>query len=146
LFEPGQTFLGDWPTDSRDCVEMREGRPWTYQTDYAGLAGIIYCMMFGRYIETAEVTKPDGVRRFKVATPLKRYWQTDIWNKLFDVLLNPALARHDGTLPLVDELGSIEDEMADFLTTNCERKGKSLKKMLNQMYQYTKSNSPHARR
>lgn len=146
LFEPGQAFIGDWPTDARDCVDMREGRPWTYQTDYAGLAGIIYCMMFGKYIETIEVPNPNGIRRFKVSTPLKRYWQTDIWNRLFDVLLNPTLARHDGTLPLVDELGAIEDDMANFLTTNCERGGKSLRKMLNQMHQYTKNNSPHTRR
>jgi hypothetical protein len=146
LFQPGQKFIGDWPTDSRDCIEMREGRPWTYQTDYAGLAGIIYCMMFGKYIEIAEVSNPNGVRRFKVGTPLKRYWQTDIWNRVFDVLLNPTHARHDGTLPLVDELGAIEDDMANFLTSNCERKGKSLKKMLNQMHQYTKNNSPHARK
>ena len=146
LFEPGQAFMGDWPTDARDCIEMREGRPWTYQTDYAGLAGIIYCMMFGKYIETAEVSKPDGIRRFKVATPLKRYWQTDIWNRVFNILLNPTLARHDGTLPLVDELGVIEDDMADFLASNCERKGKSLKKMLNQMHQYTKNNSLHVRK
>ncbi|CCO28655.1 checkpoint serine/threonine-protein kinase [Rhizoctonia solani AG-1 IB] len=39
LFQPGQTFIGDWPTDQRDAIELREGRPWTFQTDYFGLAG-----------------------------------------------------------------------------------------------------------
>ncbi|KAF8309920.1 hypothetical protein DL93DRAFT_2141053 [Clavulina sp. PMI_390] len=140
LFDPEQTFIGNWPTDARDCVEMREGRPWTYQTDYAGLAGIVYCMMFGKYIETvAGPTTAKGRPRYKLATPLKRYWQTELWSRLFDVLLNPTLAREDGTLPLVDELAAIEDTMANWLAANCEKKGKSLKKMLGQMYQFSKN-------
>lgn len=144
LFEEGQTFVGDWATDARDCIEMREGRPWTYQTDYAGLAGIIYCMMFGKYIETTLSPKSTANQRwYKVATPFKRYWQTDIWNRLFDILLNPSSIRPDGSLPLVDELGQLQVEMGDWLAANSEKKGKSLKKMLNLMFQYTAKAKTH---
>ena len=70
LFPAGtaQTFTGDWETDQRDCVEMREGRAWSYQTDYSGLASICYCMLFGKYIMTEQ--SENG--RYRISTPLKR--------------------------------------------------------------------------
>jgi checkpoint serine/threonine-protein kinase len=73
LFPAGrkQTFVADWKTDERDCVEMREGRPWSYETDYFGLAGICYCMLFGKYIATETVDTPAG-KRCKIDQPLKR--------------------------------------------------------------------------
>lgn len=69
LFPAGekQKFMTDWKVDERDCVEMREGREWSYETDYFGLASICYCMLFGKYIST-EAT--GGWH--KIDTPLKR--------------------------------------------------------------------------
>lgn len=49
LYPEGQTFIADWQTDARDCVEMREARPWSFQTDYFGLASVLYCMLFGEF-------------------------------------------------------------------------------------------------
>jgi checkpoint serine/threonine-protein kinase len=101
LFPQEQTFIADWAVDARDCVEMREARPWSYQTDYFGLASICYCMLFGsscysllpnffsphvdistlfspcflgKYIETAVTPSEPGSigKRYKIATPLKR--------------------------------------------------------------------------
>lgn len=73
LFPAGnkQTFVSNWKTDERDCVEMREGRPWSYETDYFGLASICYCLLFGKYIGTEAVKTDDGVR-YKIDAPLKR--------------------------------------------------------------------------
>jgi len=65
--EEKQRFKADWKVDERDCVEMREGREWSYETDYFGLASICYCMLFGKYIST-EAT--GGWH--KIDTPLKR--------------------------------------------------------------------------
>lgn len=69
LFPAGeeQTFVADWPHDQRDCREMREGKAWSYQTDYAGLASVAYCLLFGKYIQTDVVGD-----RCKITTPLKR--------------------------------------------------------------------------
>jgi len=69
-----QIFVADWKTDERDCVEMREARPWSYQTDYFGLASVCYCLLFGKYISTEVAPNPPGEsgRRYKIATPLKR--------------------------------------------------------------------------
>ncbi|KAL4249777.1 Mitotic spindle checkpoint protein Bub1/Mad3 [Abortiporus biennis] len=134
LFPPHQTFSGDWPTDARDCLEMREGKSWSYQTDYFGLAGIIYCMLYGKYIEASSVIpappSSDGHPRYKLSTSFKRYWQTDIWTRLFDLLLNSSLARADGQLPLCDEIGSLRVEMESWLQANCNRASNSLKGLL----------------
>lgn len=76
LFPAGekQKFKADWKVDERDCVEMREDREWSYETDYFGLASICYCMLFGKYITTDEGVAPEGKsgRWHKIATPLKR--------------------------------------------------------------------------
>ncbi|PSS19952.1 hypothetical protein PHLCEN_2v3125 [Hermanssonia centrifuga] len=134
LFPVGQRFVGDWPTDARDCLEMREGKAWTYQTDYFGLAGIIYCMLYGKYIEASSVTEVstsgDSPTRYKLATPFKRYWQGDLWTRLFDVLLNPTLIRADGQLPLTVELEALRVEMETWLQANCNRASNSLKGLL----------------
>ncbi|KAK7050963.1 protein kinase [Paramarasmius palmivorus] len=128
LFPVGQTFIGEWQVDERDCFELREGRPWTFQTDYFGLAGIIYCMFFGKYISASALTQEDG--RWKISTPFKRYWQTELWKRLFDVLLNPQLARPDGSLPVSSELGSIREDMEEWLQGNCNRTSGTLKGLL----------------
>ncbi|CAL1716355.1 unnamed protein product [Somion occarium] len=134
LFPVNQQFVGDWPTDARDCLELREGRPWTFQPDYYGLAGIIYCMLYGKYIEASSVTlapgSSDGRPRYKLAAPFKRYWQVDLWTRLFDLLLNPTLVRLGGSLPLCDEMGALRGEMETWLQANCNRVSNSLKGLL----------------
>ena len=132
LFSPDQQFIADWATDDRDCFEVRENRPWTYQTDYFGLAGIIYCMLFGKYIQASSVVTHmhEGVQKHKIATPFKRYWQTDIWNRLFDILLNPCLVRPAGELPVCDALRGLRKEMEQWLQANCDRTSNTLKGLL----------------
>ncbi|KAG9315324.1 kinase-like domain-containing protein [Chiua virens] len=130
----GQQFIADWPTDDRDCFEIREGRPWTYQTDYFGLAGIVYCMLFGKYIEASSVMyapeSTDAEPIYKIATPFKRYWQTDILTRLFDMLLNPCRVREDGSLPICEGLGRVRVEMEAWLQSNCDRSSNTLKGLL----------------
>ncbi|KAJ7127002.1 hypothetical protein C8R44DRAFT_701920 [Mycena epipterygia] len=129
LFPSGQQFIADWDTDARDCFELREERPWTYQTDYFGLAGIIYCMLFGKYIQGNSVsTSKEG--RHRIETPLKRYWQTEIWDRLFGILLNPCTVREDGCLPLCQELGEVRGEMEAWLQAHCNRASNTLKGLL----------------
>lgn len=135
MFPPGQTFVAEWATDARDCVEMRDGRPWTYQADYFGLAGIMYCMLYGKYIEASSVVpvaqqdRANGPR-YKLATAFKRYWQTDLWTRLFDVLLNPCSVRPDGVLPISDTLAPLRAEMETWLQANCNRSSNTLKGLL----------------
>lgn len=108
-FRPDVAFIADWPTGPEDCVEMRQGRAWTYQIDYHGLAGIIHTMLFGKYIDTAVIPTPGmgatdarkadeddpraapAIEVYKIADKFKRYWQVELWTDVFDVLLNPLL-------------------------------------------------------
>jgi checkpoint serine/threonine-protein kinase len=144
MFPRGQTFVAEWATDARDCVEMREGRPWTYQADYFGLAGIVYCMLYGKYIEASSIVpvtpspspsqqqqqQGNNRSRYKLATAFKRYWQTDLWTRLFDVLLNPCLVNPDGALPVSDTLAQLRVEMETWLQANCSRSSNTLKGLL----------------
>ncbi|KAF8589804.1 hypothetical protein K439DRAFT_1657659 [Ramaria rubella] len=130
FYPPGQTFIADWITDGRDCIEMRQGSPWTFQADYSGLASVAYCMLFGKYIETTETVSPEGIRKLKSSQPMKRYWQMDLWNRLFDALLNPQQLRRDASLPITDELVALRHELENWIQDNCNKAGKNLKGML----------------
>ncbi len=127
LFPNGQQFIADWATDARDCFEIREDRPWTHQTDYFGLAGIVYCLLFGKYIQADSVILTGG--RYKVATPLKRYWQTELWTEFFDLLLNPGQFGN-GEIPITPELSLMRQRMETWLQSNCNRTSGTLKGLL----------------
>ena len=136
LFPAGhsQQFIADWPTDDRDCLEIRQNRPWTYQTDYFGLAGIVYCMLFGKYMDSVVVVLAPGSSEaesvYKIATPFKRYWQSGILTRLFDLLLNPSRVHSDGSLPICEELATVRMEMETWLQSNCNRSSNTLKGLL----------------
>lgn len=66
------------------CNEMRDGRLWTYQLDYYGIAGTIHAMLFGEYMKVEKGN--DG--KWKLKMKIKRYFRQEIWENLFDKLLN----------------------------------------------------------
>lgn len=112
-FDPNVQFIADWKTDEQDCVEMREARPWTYQIDYHGLACIAHSLLFGKYIETVGVGGLGaGKKRYGLKTAFKRYWKQEIWEPLFDLLLNPT---SHGQLPVTDPLKRCREQMEDHL-------------------------------
>ncbi|KAK0632264.1 Mad3/BUB1 homology region 1-domain-containing protein [Immersiella caudata] len=129
-FVPEVQFIADWKTSAQDCAEMREGRPWTWQIDYHGLAGTVHCLLFGKYIETVRCdagglgTAGVGGRRYKIRESLKRYWQTEIWAECFDVLLNPgqfAPQEEGQRMPVLRSMKSVREKMEGWLEANCER-------------------------
>ncbi|GJN72855.1 hypothetical protein PLIIFM63780_006920 [Purpureocillium lilacinum] len=126
-FVPDVEFIADWKTSSQDCAEMREGRPWTWQIDYHGLAGTVHCLLFGKYIETARCDQ-GGLgktgRKYRIRESLKRYWQTDLWGDCFDVLLNPGShleAEEAGKMPVLRSMRAVRERMEAWLEANCER-------------------------
>ncbi|GAA5997609.1 uncharacterized protein JCM10292_000967 [Rhodotorula paludigena] len=142
-FPAGQTFSSNQETDQFDCAEMREGRPWTFEPDYFGAASIAHTLLFGRYIETKQVPvvegDADGAQKWVLAQTFKRYYQADLWTRLFDLLLNPHTVHADGSLPITDELGSVRREMEGFLCTNGEKAGKSLRGLIKKLEIYSMS-------
>ena len=117
LFPLGQQFTTDWKVDKRDCLEMRQKLPWTYETDYYGLVGIVYCLLYGKYMEMPVLKQDtDGRVIQKLPATLKRYWRVDIWEPFFDMLLNPH--QFGIELPIVDELSSMRRRMEAWLVDN----------------------------
>ncbi|XP_053542019.1 mitotic checkpoint serine/threonine-protein kinase BUB1 isoform X2 [Ictalurus punctatus] len=83
LFPDGAQFTAHCMTSGFQCTEMLSGRPWTYQTDYFGVAGTVYCMLFGSYMQ---VRNDGGV--WKTNGVFKRNPHSDLWQEFFHVLLN----------------------------------------------------------
>ncbi|KAH9909181.1 Mad3/BUB1 homology region 1-domain-containing protein [Xylariomycetidae sp. FL2044] len=167
-FAPNVRFVADWKTSPADCVEMRQGRPWTYQIDYHGLAGIVHCLLFGKYIETVECSNGGGgagalglgalasAKRYKVRESFKRYWQTEIWARLFDVLLNPAAQQqqhaaaeppgggggapnnNNKLLPVTKALAGVRETMEAWLEANCD-KGVGLRGLMARVEAFVKA-------
>ena len=159
-------FLADWKTGKQDCVEMRELRPWTYQVDYWGVAGVVHNLLFGKYIDDVVVVPVDesngtrgggggasisnsnvhsgigvGVgqkKKYKLKEGLKRYWRTDLWAPLWDILLNPAAnAAADGEegeiggkMPCVKGLARCRVGMEEWLAGEGGRRNGGLKAAL----------------
>ncbi|KAI1083168.1 Mad3/BUB1 homology region 1-domain-containing protein [Whalleya microplaca] len=138
-FVPEVQFVAEWKTTATDCAEMREGRPWTWQIDYHGLAGIVHCLLFGRYIETVRCDEGGlgtaAGRRYRVREPLKRYWQTDIWNECFDILLNPGThveCEEGQRMPVTRSMRRVRERMEKWLEANCE-KGTGLRALMGRL-------------
>ncbi|KAJ8107267.1 hypothetical protein OPT61_g8986 [Boeremia exigua] len=143
-FRPDVQFIADWECTEADCAEMREARPWTYQIDYHGLAGIVHNLLFGKYMSTV-AEKGAGLgagatKTYKIKESLKRYWQTDIWHECFDLLLNPLMHMGDeegGKLPVLKGMREVREKMETHLESNCE-KGIGLKALVRKMEEAVK--------
>ena len=156
-FRADVQFVADWKTGKADCVEMRELRPWTWQVDYWGMAGVIHSLLFGKYIEDMPVDAPHGgaaasykhdlgggcggagetaaaevgiqtgkMKRYKLKESLKRYWQTELWAPLFELLLNPTAhvdGEEGGKMPVMKGLRRCRDAMEVWLEAEAGKKG-----------------------
>ncbi|KAL6707558.1 protein kinase [Coniothyrium glycines] len=143
-FKPDVQFIADWPTTEADCAEMRELRPWTYQIDYHGLAGIVHNLLFAKYISTiaerGAALGAGATKIYRIKESLKRYWQTDIWQECFDLLLNPLMhldPEEGRKLPVLKGMQEVREKMEDHLEANCE-KGIGLKALIRKMEEAVK--------
>ncbi|CUM62820.1 uncharacterized protein PRCAT00000378001 [Priceomyces carsonii] len=119
LFEDNVKFISDWETDEQDCPQMNKNEPWKYEADYYGLASVIHTMLFGRYIEICELE--DGTTKLKAS--FKRYWQLDLWNDLFNLLLNPySDSSYTSQAPIIDQLKLQRQRFESWLETNAGAK------------------------
>ena len=119
-------FLADWKTSKADCVEMRELRPWKWQADWWGIAGVVHVMLYGKWIEdVVEKGEGLGMKRYKLKEGLKRYWQTELWAALFDALMNPdrGCLAAGGEKETWRRIGAARKGMEEWLVGNGEKKG-----------------------
>lgn len=96
LFPPDTTFTYTVKTADFICHEMREKLPWTYQTDYFGLAGIIYMVLMSDYMKTQKIRK-----LWVPLKPFPRYIDKELWGTILNMLLNIESCKK---LPSLDEI------------------------------------------
>ncbi|KAF1578870.1 Mitotic checkpoint serine/threonine-protein kinase BUB1, partial [Eudyptes moseleyi] len=83
LFPEETAFTAKCETSGFQCIEMLTQKPWNYQTDYFGIAGTVYCMLFGTYMQVKNengIWKPEGAFR--------RLANADLWKEFFESMLN----------------------------------------------------------
>ncbi|XP_059211852.1 mitotic checkpoint serine/threonine-protein kinase BUB1 [Centropristis striata] len=85
LFPEGTAFTARCLTSGFQCTEMLSGKPWSYQTDYFGIAGTVHCLLFGTYMQ---VTNEGGV--WKTNGVFRRNPHSELWQDFFHSLLNVA--------------------------------------------------------
>lgn len=95
-------LAGDSDTDAFRCVEMREGNPWLHQADSYGVACVAHCLLHGEYMEVERLVEvASGRTTLRPKSILRRYWATEMWECIFDTLLNKSGGSEP---PVVDEL------------------------------------------
>eukprot|EP00850_Spirogloea_muscicola_P001065 SM000004S14935 [mRNA] locus=s4:351711:358828:+ [translate_table: standard] len=124
-FPKGTAFMADCGTEAFRCTEMIEGKPWAYQVDYFGICGVAHCLLHGSYMDVEKVVTESGDLRYRPKSSLKRYWQTDLWQQLFSILLN-ASGSTDGPY---QQLLEIRHNFEQYLATT-PGKAKQLKLLL----------------
>ncbi|KAK5046672.1 hypothetical protein LTR84_007433 [Exophiala bonariae] len=135
MFQPQAQFIADWPSTPQDCAEIRECRPWKYQIDYHGAAGVIHSLLFGKYIETIPVTG-GGLgqkKEWKLKDNLKRYWEKELWSEVFTLLLNPGIVADGEEMPVLNNLKNVRVKMETWLVEEGERGGRDLRGNLRKM-------------
>ncbi|KAG7364896.1 Mad3/BUB1 homology region 1 domain containing protein [Nitzschia inconspicua] len=77
-------FFGEAATKEMQCVAMRTQRAWSYDVDTYGILCCAHVLLYGRHMEIVQAKGG----RWRLRASLKRYWQQDLWNEIFDTLLN----------------------------------------------------------
>lgn len=125
-FKPEARFIADWKAEETDCPEIREAKPWKWEIDLFGAAGIIHSLLFGKYIETVSVGG-GGLgqkKEWKLRENFKRYWEKEIWTEVFSTLINGSGKKEE---EIHKDLRRIRQMMEDWLEKEGERNGRDLR-------------------
>lgn len=105
MYPEEAAFIGDAGAEAFRCIEMMQGKPWTYQADCYAIASTIHCLLYGSYMDV-ELT-PGTTHTYRQRQPLRRYWKTELWEVVFDRLLNQPT---ESTPPPLGSLRSLLEE------------------------------------
>ena len=118
MYPEEAAFVGDAGAEAFRCIEMMQGKPWTYQADCYAIASTIHCLLYGSYMEVE--LAPGTTNAYRQRQPLRRYWKTELWEVVFDRLLNQPT---ESTPPPLGSLRSLlEEHMRD--------EGQNIRKLL----------------
>ncbi|CAM9670441.1 unnamed protein product [Laminaria digitata] len=112
----GVTFSGSCCASNFSCPAMTEGRTWKHDADLFALGSSIYYMLHGAYLELHCEGEADSapVRRGRRWRPVKRYWPSDLWDRLLDELLNFDYRSSD-TGSTEEVLGQLEALLCSYM-------------------------------
>jgi len=82
-FPEGTNFKFKFEKLENLTPEMLEGKPWTYQVDYYGIASIAHNLLYGSYMNM----KKSGGKYRPEGTP-RRWFNADLWKDFFNDFLN----------------------------------------------------------
>ncbi|XP_061559627.1 mitotic checkpoint serine/threonine-protein kinase BUB1 isoform X2 [Phycodurus eques] len=120
LFPAGTAFTAACLTSGFQCTQMLGRKPWSYQTDYFGVAGTVHVMLLGTYMQVVE---EDGV--WRTCATFRRNPHSEMWLHLFHTLLNISACR-----PVPATLADLRRRLTAVLQRNYRGKMASLKSRL----------------
>ncbi|XP_041044229.1 mitotic checkpoint serine/threonine-protein kinase BUB1 [Carcharodon carcharias] len=119
LFPQNTVFVENCKTSGFQCIEMLSEKPWTFQTDYFGIAATVHSLLFGTYLK---LKKEQGV--WKVNATFQRGHHADMWNHFFNTLLYIPNCQ---TLPSLQDL---REKLVSLFKELYTKKLKSLRQRL----------------
>ncbi|XP_030383189.1 uncharacterized protein LOC115630682 isoform X2 [Scaptodrosophila lebanonensis] len=108
-------------TDGFTCIEMQEGRPWSYETDLFCIAGTVHVMLFGEYMQPQKRGSSWDIRQ-----KLPRYLKKHVWGKFFGELLNMQADK----LPDLKEMRQIMEEECCRMDSELQKQIRTLSNIL----------------
>lgn len=108
-------------TDGFTCIEMQEGRSWSYETDLFCIAGTVHVMLFGEYMQ---IQKRAGTWDIKQKLP--RYLKKHVWTHFFGDMLNLKAE----SLPNLNEMRKIFEEEASKMDSELQKQMRTLSNIL----------------
>uniref|UniRef100_A0A0A1XEG1 Mitotic checkpoint serine/threonine-protein kinase BUB1 n=1 Tax=Zeugodacus cucurbitae TaxID=28588 RepID=A0A0A1XEG1_ZEUCU len=108
-------------TDGFTCIEMQEGRPWSYETDLFCIAGTVHVMLLGEYMQ---LQKRAGTWDIKQKLP--RYLKKHVWTKFFNDMLNIKSTK----LPDLNEMRHTFDQEAARMDSELQSQIRTLSNIL----------------
>ncbi|EDW88942.1 putative mediator of RNA polymerase II transcription subunit 26 [Drosophila yakuba] len=108
-------------TDGFTCIEMQEGRSWSYETDLFCIAATVHVMLFGDYMQPQKKGSSWDIRQ-----KLPRYLKKHVWTKFFGDLLNMQADK----LPALQEMRLVFEEEAYRMDSELQKQIRALSNIL----------------
>lgn len=110
-------FLGNASCRDMMCVAMKNNTPWSYDIDTFGILSSAHVLLYGTHLEI----RKKGDYQWHPTSRLRRYWQKDLWDEIFNSLLN--LDEMTGTAigSRARSLRNLRDKIENYLRTEKEK-------------------------
>ncbi|KAH8341579.1 hypothetical protein KR059_010461 [Drosophila kikkawai] len=108
-------------TDGFTCIEMQEGRSWSYETDLFCIAATVHVMLFGEYMQPLK-----RGANWEIRQKLPRYLKKHVWTKFFGDLLNMQADK----LPALQEMRLIFEEEGYRMESELQKQIRTLSNIL----------------